>query len=129
MRRTQEEMNRLFGGLRFDLRAEFPPLNLWAGPDGAIITAEVPGISPDQIEITVYHNTVTLRGKREPEPMDEEATVLRRERPQGAFGRTVVLPFRVDAEQVSARFENGVLRLQLPRPAADKPRQIKVDAG
>ena len=127
MRRTQDEIGRLFGGLRFDVRAEFPPVNIWVGPDGAIVTAEVPGITPDQIDITAHFNTVTVRGRRDPEPMEEEASVLRRERPYGAFSRTIVLPFRVDAEKVAARFERGVLRLDLPRPAADKPRHIKVE--
>jgi len=125
MRRTQEEMNRLFGGLRLAVRAEFPPVNLWAGPDGALVTVEVPGVSPEEIEITVHQDTVTLRGKREPEIL-EDAVEHRRERMHGAFQRSIVLPFRVDADGVSARFDRGVVTLELPRPAADKPRQVKV---
>lgn len=130
MRRTQEEMNRLFGGLRFppslSLRTEFPPINLWAGADGAIVTAEVPGVNPDQIDVTVHQDTVTLHGKRDPEVIDENAIVHRQERQHGAFTRTVMLPFRVDANKVSARFDRGVLTLELPRPEMDKPRHIKV---
>jgi HSP20 family protein len=125
MRRTQEEMNRLFGGLRLAVRAEFPPVNLWAGPDGALVTVEVPGVSPEEIEITVHQDTMTLRGKREPEIL-EDAVEHRRERMHGAFQRSIVLPFRVDADGVSARFDRGVVTLELPRPAADKPRQVKV---
>jgi HSP20 family protein len=125
MRRTQEEMNRLFGGLRLAVRAEFPPVNLWAGPDRALVTVEVPGVSPEEIEITVHQDTVTLRGKREPEIL-EDAVEHRRERMHGAFQRSIVLPFRVDADGVSARFDRGVVTLELPRPAADKPRQVKV---
>jgi HSP20 family protein len=52
--------------------------------------------------------------------------VHRRERAQGPFARTIALPFRVDAEKVAARFDRGVLTLTLPRPEADKPRQVKV---
>jgi HSP20 family protein len=126
MRRAQEEMNRLFAGLRFAARAEFPPINVWAGPDGAIVTAEIPGVSPDQIDVTVHQDTVTLRGKRDPENVDKDAVVHRQERAYGAFARTIVLPFRADADKVSARFDRGVLTLELPRPAADKPRQIEI---
>lgn len=126
MRRAQDEMNRLFGGLRFVPRTEFPPINMWAGESKVIVMAEIPGVSPDQIDITVHQDTVTMRGKRDPETIDGEATALRLERPHGAFVRTVILPFRVDADQVAARFSRGVLTLDLPRPAADQPRQIKV---
>lgn len=126
MRRTQAEMNRLLGGLRLGLRSEFPPVNVWAGADGAIVTTEIPGVSPDKIDITVHQDTVTLRGTREPEHVEGDAIVHRRERAQGPFSRTVVLPFRVDADKVSAKFNRGALTLELPRPAADKPRHIKV---
>lgn len=60
IRRTQQEMNRFFRGLDLGLRPEFPPLNLWAGAEGAILTAEIPGVSPDQIDVTV-HQDVDMR--------------------------------------------------------------------
>jgi HSP20 family protein len=126
MRRTQEELNRLFGGLRFALRTEFPPVNVWASADGAIVRAQVPGVSPDQLDVTVHQDTVTLRGKREPEALDGDVVVHRQERPQGPFTRTLVLPFRVDADQVNARFDRGVLTLELPRPESDKPRKVRI---
>jgi HSP20 family protein len=125
MRRTQEEMNHLFGGLRLGMRPEFPPVNIWASPEGALVTAEVPGVSPEQIEVTVHQDTVTLRGKRESD-VPADAVEHRRERVEGPFQRSIVLPFRVDADKVSARFDRGVVTLELPRPAADKPRQVKV---
>jgi HSP20 family protein len=126
MRRAQDEMDRLFGGFRLALRTEFPAVNVWVGTDGAIVTAQVPGVSPDQLDVTVHQDTVTLRGKREVEALDGETTVHRRERPQGPFTRTVSLPFRVDADRVAARFERGVLTLELPRPESDKPRHVKI---
>ena len=112
MRRTQDQMNRLFAGFGPDVAREFPPVNAWIGSDGAIVTAEIPGVSPDQIDVTVHQNTLTLRGKREPEVVDGEAVVHRKERVHGAFARTIVLPFRVDADKVSARFDRGVLTLR-----------------
>lgn len=126
MRQAQERMNWLLGDLSLAGETEFPPVSVWAGADGALMTAEVPGISVDQIDITVHRDTVTLRGKREPENLGGNSTVLRQERPYGDFARSIVLPFRVDADKVAARFENGILVLEMPRPEADKPRHIKV---
>ncbi len=126
VRRAQEDMNRLFGALRLMPRAEFPAVNLWVGADGAVVTAEVPGVSPEQLSVTVHQDTVSLRGKREPEAVDSETIVHRQERPYGTFARSIGLPFRVDAERVSARFSRGILTLELPRPEADKPRQVKI---
>jgi HSP20 family protein len=125
-RQAQRDFGALFEGLRLGPRTEFPPVNVWAGRDGAIVTAEIPGVAPEQIDITVHQDTVTLRGRREREIKDEDVAVHRQERAFGDFARTVVLPFRVDADKVSARFERGVLILTLPRPEADKPRQIKI---
>lgn len=124
--RRLQDMGRLFGMPRLAMTSEFPPVNVLAGADGAIAKAEIPGVSPDQLDITVHQNTVILRGKREAETVDKEAIVHRRERAHGPFVRTVTLPFRVDADKVSARFDRGVLTLTLPRPEADKPRQVKV---
>jgi HSP20 family protein len=126
MQRAQADLNRLFGGLRFYPPTEFPSLNLWTSPDGAIIAAEVPGVASEDLDITIQRDTVTVRGNRPPEPVDDRTVVQRQERPHGPFARTIVLPFRVDAEKASARFERGVVTLTLPRPEDDKPHQIKV---
>lgn len=126
MRRAQEEMNRLFGGIALAARTDFPPLDIWAGTEGAVLVALIPGVSPDVLDITVHQDTVTLRGKREPETTDDDTAVLRQERVYGPFARTAVLPFNVDAENVSAQFSRGVLTLTLPRPASEKPRKVQV---
>ena len=125
MPRTQADLNRLFG-LRFYPRPEFPMMNLWTGPDGAILAAQVPGVSPDELEITIRGDTITLRGNRPPEVSKEGAVVQRQERMHGPFERSVVLPFRVDADKASAKFDRGVVTLNLPRPESDKPRRIQV---
>ena len=126
MQRAQHEMNRLFGSLPSTARLEFPLVNLWANAEGAVVTAEVPGLSPEQIDVAVYQDTVSLSGKREPKMAGTDARVHRQERPHGAFSRTLVLPFHVDPDKVAARFDRGVLTLELPRPAADRPRKIQI---
>jgi HSP20 family protein len=125
MHRTQSELNRMFG-LGLVAGIDYPAVSVWAGSDGMIVAAQLPGIDPDQLEVTVHQDTLTLKGTRAMEEIDGEAVCHRRERVHGAFKRDLVLPLRVDADKVSARYEQGVLRLELPRPAEDKPRHLKI---
>lgn len=126
MRRAQADLNRMFGTMRFYPPPEFPPLNLWTNPEGAIVAAEVPGVGPEDLDITIRRDTVTLRGTRLAEPTNETVSALRQERVTGPFARNIVLPFRVDADKASAKFERGVVTLALPRPQEDKPHRISI---
>jgi HSP20 family protein len=129
MRRMQNEMNRLLDEFEAaPVAAVFPPINIWVGENSAVVTAELPGVSEKDIDLSVREDTLTIRGKREPETSAEEASWHRRERVYGDFSRVVELPFRVDPDRVQARFLNGVLEVELQRPDADKPKRIKVTA-
>ena len=124
LRRLQEEMDRLAGAFT-PAAASFPAVNLYAGRDGIAVSAELPGVAKDELEIHAHRDTLTLRGTRRP-AAEDEAAFHRRERRSGAFTRTIQLPFRVDPERIEARLENGVLQLSLQRPEEDKPRRIEV---
>ncbi|WP_449375543.1 Hsp20/alpha crystallin family protein [Bosea thiooxidans] len=124
MRRMQQEINQRLAGLRTDAAQEFPPVNLWLGENSVAVTAELPGIAPDDVDLTVRENTLTLKGERKSQ--DERSVWHRRERPSGQFSRTIQLPFRVDPEQVEARFANGLLEVEMHRPEADRPRKIQI---
>jgi len=126
LQRIQEEINRALGDQRGAPSAEFPPINIWRGPEGIIVTAEIPGVSLDAVDLTVHQNTLTIKGRREPEAKEPEASFHRRERTFGPFSRTIALPFNVDPEQVKATAQNGILTVELPRPESDKPRKIKI---
>ena len=130
MDRLQREMNRIMERPGDGLRGEFPPLNIWANEENAMITAEVPGINIDELDISVVGDSLTLSGSRALEADgDEEHTYHRRERWQGNFSRTIQLPFRINVENVDATFENGILRVVLPRAEADKPQRISISAN
>lgn len=124
LRRLQEEMDRL---TRTATAPQgFPAINVYAHQDGIVITAELPGVKEDDLDITVHRDTVTLRGERQDQT---EGAHHRRERRSGPFGRTFSLPFQVDPERVEAKLRNGILTLTLHRHEQDKPKRIRVGAG
>ncbi|WP_299029100.1 Hsp20/alpha crystallin family protein [uncultured Thermanaerothrix sp.] len=133
MERMEREMDRLFESFfprrRRFFEAEFPPMNVWTNSEGAVVTVEVPGVNPEQLELAVVGDTLTLRGKRLAEDLPEGARYQRRERFQGEFARSLQLPFTIDAEHVEAQYENGILTITLPRAEADKPKRITVQTA
>ena len=128
LRRLQHDLDRAFGNWGEVRPRDVPAVNLWAGEDGVIVAAELPGVDPDTIAITVQKNTLTVTGERPDAKPSAEAAALRSERPTGRFSRTVTLPFAVDADAVNARSESGVLVVHLPRPVADRPKRIRIAA-
>lgn len=127
MRRMQSAMNRLFDGTRTPGQsATYPPVNFWAGDNSILMTSELPGLTQDDIELSVQDTTLSIRASF-PEPQTGDDLVWhRRERVEGSFLRTIELPFRVDPDRVDARFANGVLAVEMQRPEADKPKHIKI---
>ncbi|MBX9771589.1 MAG: Hsp20/alpha crystallin family protein, partial [Candidatus Obscuribacterales bacterium] len=88
--------------------------------------AEVPGISPEDVDISLLNDTLTIRGSRKPDSLKEGESRHRHERGYGQFTRSLQLPFGVNSEQVQAHVANGVLQITLPRAEAEKPRKISV---
>lgn len=132
LRRLQDEMSRLLQAAPPGAASGFPAMNVHAGPDGVAVTAEMPGVAREDLEISVHRDTVTLRGERRaPEGAGggDAKGYHRRERGQGRFVRTLSLPFQVDPDRVEATLSDGVLRLSLQRPESDKPRTIAIAAG
>lgn len=131
--RLQREMNRLFERTyapRLRSAPGFPALNVWTNEEGAVITAELPGVSAEDIDVSVIGETLTLTGERKPDFIEEEnVRYHRQERGYGKFTRSLELPFRVEATQVEATFDKGILRLTLPRAEADKPKKIAIKAA
>ncbi|MCX7846900.1 MAG: Hsp20/alpha crystallin family protein [bacterium] len=125
--RLQREINRLFAGTVDSLRTpRFPAVNLRQNNEAVILEAEVPGVDPAQINVTVQRDTVTISGSRPAPQTAEDDVIHRQERFSGEFTRTFELPCRVDENAVKATYKNGVLTVTMPRAPEDKPKQIKV---
>ena len=123
---TLERLNRTAPGPFTPSPSEFPAVNIWVDGDRHVITSELPGIDPKDVEISVVGRTVTLRGTRRTDDPCEGECQHRRERWSGQFSRAIELPFLVDQEKVEAKFSKGVLELTVPRAEADKPRKITI---
>ncbi len=126
MERLQREVNKVFSGAGQSLSREIPPVNAWIGEGDVVVAAELPGIDPAKVDISVVGDTLTISGFREAEALKEGASYHRQERDYGRFSRTIQLPFHVEAGRVEARYERGVLTIEMPRAEADKPRKITV---
>jgi HSP20 family protein len=131
MRRMRRQMDSLMNrmGTGLAVAPSYPAMNVWINEDGAIVTAELPGFDPEALDISVVNDTLTLSGDRCAEETGEGTTYHRRERRCGKFSRSFQLPFLVEGTDVEASFEQGVLKIELPRAEADKPKKITVKAG
>jgi len=129
LRRMQSEMNRLFSGFSTATAREFPPINIWLGEDSVVVTAELPGVTREDVNLNLQEDVLTLAGRRQPSPEQENVNWQRRERTYGTFSRAVQLPFRVDPDKIQARFTDGVLEIELQRLEADRPRKIEIRAA
>jgi HSP20 family molecular chaperone IbpA len=108
------------------------PIDAYATDNEVVILAAVPGVSTDDIEITVERNTVTISGTVPSVAKSDHAkgaTWYLHELPSGSFRRSLTLPIEVDVASTEATFESGVLRLVLPKAEASRPRQIPVRMG
>ena len=106
-----------------------PAVDIYEDAQKLALTVEVPGILPENVDVRVENNTLTVRGERTFGSDQKEENFRRIERRFGAFVRSFTLPQTVDTEQVSARSENGLLVIELPKKAAAQPKQIKVNVA
>ena len=129
LRRMQGEMNRVFSGFNATAARDFPPINIWLGENSVVLTAELPGVTNDDVNLSLQEDVLTLAGKREPKPQEQNVNWQRRERAYGSFSRAVQLPFRVDPDKVQARFSDGILEIEVQRLEADRPKKIEIRAA
>ena len=136
MRSLQDEVNRLFassftrGGNDNDLMrgAWSPSVDIFENQNEIVLEAELPGLRPEDVNISIENNVLTIHGERKFEKKDEGDNFHRVERSYGSFTRSFTLPPTVQSENAQAEFENGVLKLTLAKREEAKPRRIEIKA-
>jgi HSP20 family protein len=130
----QREMNRLFEALSDDdgrhiaEQMTMPAVEVSDTPEAVIVKAQVPGMSKDEIQVTVTDDALTLKGERKEEEEKKEKTYYRREFRYGAFTRTVPLPVAVQAEKATAQLKDGVLAITIPKSEQAREQTIPIQA-
>lgn len=128
LRTMEQALERLF-------RADAPvatnathtiPLDVLESDGKLIVRASVPGIQPDQLDISVENNVLTIRGEVAQEAQSEGTKVYRRETFYGSFSRSLRLPENLNLSEVDAQFKNGVVTISIPRVIEEKPEPIKI---
>jgi HSP20 family protein len=107
----------------------FMPLDVRAGRDELVVEAALPGVKPEDVEITIEQGTLTIRAQSSTERREEEGEYIVQEIRRGETSRTVSLPNGLEPDKASASFEDGVLSLRIPRADEVKPRQIRITPG
>ena len=103
-----------------------PPVDVFEDKDAVRITAELPGVKPEDVKISLENNVLTVRGEKRQTAEETTDRVHRYERTYGAFERSFAVPSTVDAEHIQASYDQGVLTVRLPKVERAKPRQIDV---
>jgi len=130
--KTLEEMDRMFGrvgqplGLRSVPRGTFPAINVYEQADKVVLMAEIPGVKPEELDLTVLGDAVTLKGRREQEDLPNGERFYRRERPMGTFARTVTLPEQIDPDSVQAQYKDGVLTVHMDKAEKAKAKKVTI---
>ena len=136
LRSLQDEVNRVFsssfnrGGDNELMRGAWSPsVDIYENKDHIVMEAELPGMRPEDVDISIENNVLTLHGERKFEKKDEQDNFHRVERSYGSFTRSFTLPPTVTSENIDASFDNGVLKLTLAKREEAKPRRIEIKAS
>lgn len=130
----QSEMNRLFdtffGGRPANggIRRWVPPMDLVEADDHLVLKADLPGLDRDDVNIEVKDGVLTVSGERKTEHDERAEGFYRVERAFGGFSRSLSLPEHVDAENIEATFDKGVLEVRIPKPEERKPHRVEIGA-
>ncbi len=106
-----------------------PAVDIYEGEHELVVKADLPDVKPEELDVRVENNILTIRGERKFEEKVDEKNYLRVERAYGSFARSFSLANTVNAEAIKADYKNGVLTLNIPKREEAKPKQIKVSVG
>jgi HSP20 family protein len=135
----QNEMNRLFStffdapaaaaGTGGSPRRWIPAMDLVETDDHFVLRADLPGLSEDDVDLSLEDNVLTLSGERKTEHEERGEGFYRLERAAGTFSRSLTLPEGVDGDAIAATFDKGVLEVRIPKPEQRKPRKLQIQVG
>ena len=132
----RREMDRLFDDRFFSPESTWtqpsawnPALDVTENNDEIVVKASLPGVKPEDLEVTYTDNTLTIKGEVKAEEEKEESKYHLRERRYGTFMRSLTLPVGVKADSIQANYDAGVLTLHLPKSEEVKPKRITVNTG
>jgi HSP20 family protein len=135
MRQVENAMNRLwgrYGGLN-DWRSEIEqwsiPIDVLQKGDEVLVKASLPGVKPEEIDVSVEDNVLSIKAESSTEKETEDKGYLVRERSYGSFYRALRLPENVDPEKIKSSYKDGVLEINMPKAEEKKRKQIKVDVS
>ena len=132
MRRRFEEdivrpfMHAVWERIPEEVKGWTPSIDVFEKGDSFEVKVELPGVKPEDVDVSVADDTLTLRGERRPEGGVKEEDYTRGEIAYGSFYRSITLPSTVDTKSIEASYEDGVLRVKLQRPAGAKPKKVNV---
>ena len=126
------EINRLFNTLFDESQVQqrwVPAMDLFEADDHFVLKADLPGLTEDDVSIEIRDNALTISGERKSEHEQRERGWYRVERATGRFSRSLSLPEGINADAVTAAFQNGVLEVHIPKPEERKPRRVQISKG
>jgi HSP20 family protein len=127
----QRDVNELFGRTSSTARRTplVPPIDAYRTDGGLCVLMELPGMGPENVDISVQEGQLVVSGEREVDEKIADERWVRRERPSGRFQRAFTLPEGTDASRITASFEHGILQLDIPNPPERQPHKIQINAG
>lgn len=128
--RLQNEMNTLFErffgrSFPFIKSTNYPAVNIYHDNENLYITAELPGVKIEDLDITLEEDTLTLKGEKKSLAI-EGATYYKKEREEGTFSRVISLPIKIEPEKATASLKNGILTVTIPKAEEAKPKKIEI---
>lgn len=104
----------------------FCPVDMYETDNEVVVRAALPGVKPEDVEVTITGETLTIKGESKQEEQEKKANYFRQENWYGNFARTITLPSMVEADNAQATFENGVVRITIPKAQAARPKTIRL---
>jgi len=125
----QSELERMVGSAFAQTGGVYPPVNVFDGGQSFVVKAEIPGVVPEQIDVSVEDDTLVIRGERKVGAPGDDGAYHRRERGEGQFRRVVRMPGRLATQETKATYRDGVLTVEVPKAKEQRPQRVEIQAG